>query len=372
MLLPCPEVTAQLLHIKSLQANLNQGLDYLSQNNGIKLNEKCDLLNDIYKIRKALSILIERLEEGLCPSIKTSNYIIDTENDETEERKIEMDFRNVLTKAKDFYHKHGIELSADFEKKAKDIWVQNYEEIKNEIATYGYDRILIIPDNLPGLEQLSQQMTERYIKIHKGAGFKNRGSFANVRNSKMKTNIFRLVLVHDAEDIGRDILLSRTLNKYPSGITGYTQWEMEEIIAEENDLKVEMALRKICFGATPETSNDLLKSEGLSLDEYLIFLCQHFDETGRLLDSYHANLLLGSFSKLDRLKSPLIIVDTKSFEAFGQHSFNVYNEDLQSLRRGRGIRPCRSFFLKDNDGMKNDKRGVAKKRGWKNLPWRSV
>ena len=277
----------------------------------------------------------ENQESGEYRStLKTKHYL--QAEGRIQETSIEFDFEKTLSQAKKFYQDHQINLSPDFETKAKSIWTRNYEAIKKEAAAYGYDHLLVIPDALPPLSNLHAKMTQGYAATYESSNFTTGGSFAGAKNSRSRTGGFRLILTHqdNAKNLEDQPLLKATLNKSPEKLTGKTQAEIEAIIDLQGDLPINIALPDIAFGADQNRLQNTLQAEGLTLAEYLIFQRQYFESNQKHLDEKGWTWLLSTFSAR-RLAGSGWLPDTSRLYVSADDAVDA-NGDL-------GCRPSRSF-----------------------------
>ena len=167
-------------------------------------------------------------------TIKTKWQNPETGNDQG----IEINLEKILEGQKRFY-KDKLNLEID-EAEIKSIWNENYAEIQKEIEKYGYDAILVIPENLPEEETLNQKLIEtmretvsgrkeKVTATWQGDNFKEGGSFAGVRNSYAPK--YRLVLTHSVQNIEDHPILKATCNKDVMQVTGLDPTEVERRIA---------------------------------------------------------------------------------------------------------------------------------------------
>lgn len=333
----CKNLITQLQTIQETQVELNQKIGIFSDLKNSPRASQNEWLFSLFNYRKHLRFLIKELrKEFYKPIIETKNYIT-VEDHPTQEKVIKINFEKILKKTVKFYQKYEINLPHDFEIRAKEIWRTNYDAIKIEIATYGYDHVLIIPDNLPGLAEVHSKMTNGYTDSNQGINFTIDRSFDGLTNSHCKNNTFRLILTHKVSSIVRHELLDNTKDKSPEQLTGLTEDQIESIIEELGELPINIKFNTIKFGPGKETQNRTLKAEGLALVEYLIFQRQYFEDTGRHLDKNLWTWLLSTYSS--RSLVAIAWQGDNNRLCLDGGNFHHHGELL-------GCRPSRSFFLK--------------------------
>jgi len=232
--------------------------------------------------------------ESASPILSTS-----WKNPETQvEQELEIDFEKSLSEQKTFYKNNlGLEIS---EVEARDIWNKNFSEIKMEMEKYGYDLILIIPNNLPEEEVLIQRIIEtmeenvggakrRVAATWQGGNFRNGGSFAGVRNSYSPE--CRIVLTHSIKELEDHPILKRTRNKNIMDVTGLSEQEVGRRITNGEKLTVDCEIEI-------DGQKIRIQTEGQSLEEYLVQQAMCFEKTDQHLDSKSDSYawLLKSFS----------------------------------------------------------------------------
>lgn len=91
-------------------------------------------------------------------------------NPETKDKRdITLNLEKELKYFKGFYQKYlGLEINKEQEMGINKIWQEKGQEIKKEMEIYGYDTLLIIPENLPDLETLNQKLIETMEEPEKG------------------------------------------------------------------------------------------------------------------------------------------------------------------------------------------------------------
>jgi len=238
--------------------------------------EKEKLLAEIEKIRQKIAqsgkVADDFFEQPVRPALRAL-----WKNPETDvESQIEIDFEKQLDKYRRFY-KDNLGLNIN-ESEIKEIWRQNYAEIKKEMEKYGYDAIIIVPDNLPEEEILNKKLIESMPNTdgtYQGDNFKQGGSFAGVKNSYAPE--CRIVLTHAVQNIADHPILKATRNKNLMNITGIGEKMVLNKISSGGELlvncEVEISGKKFA-----------IQAEGISLEDYLIQQRVSFDENKKHLD----------------------------------------------------------------------------------------
>jgi|GEM_PF-860256 len=255
------------------------------------------------------------------------------ETKKQEELTIDLE-KNLIEQSAFYKSKLNIEINKDI---VKDIWNRNYKEICEQMQEYGYDHILIIPENLPNEEALNNKLIEtmeentggQKQKVNatwRGENFKTGGSFAGVNN----TNIYkyRIILTHSAQNLKDHPILQGTKNKNIIDITRLNESEITSRISNNQELPINCQIKV-------NNTNIKINAEGLSLKEYLILQAQYFNKTGKHLDESDWTWLLKSLNGSSVVGS--------SWDPAGRQ-LRVDAACDVSLRSGRlGLRLSRSF-----------------------------
>ena len=257
-------------------------------------------------------------------SYQSFEYVSDPSNPSKIET-INIDIETKINNFADFYEtKHKINLPPDFVETAKEVWSRNFEEIKSEIEKYGYNQILIIPEDLPDLGELNEKMTEGYRnKTYQSNNFKLGGSFAGIKNTGKQK--FRIVLVHDAQNLADNPILKETKGKSVVDLSGLSKKEVEERIKKGKEIPINFKLKD---GRT-------LQAGGLSVAEYEIFQRVYFEEKAKHLNQEDWSWLMGSFSGSRVAGAGWDPGDGQVILSVGDPGDQ--NDDL-------GVRPSRSFI----------------------------
>ena len=170
------------------------------------------------------------------------------------------------------------------ESEIREIWNKNYAEIKGEIEKYGYDSILIIPDNLPGEADVNKKVVET---MDEGAGkgkvaatkywTSNKQDISSVGKSK-----YRIILVHSDQNIYNN----PDANPYLKATLGKNIMDLTGLDPKPKSKKELMAARncQANFETKINGKKKQIQAEGLSLEEYEIFQRIYFEKTGKHLD----------------------------------------------------------------------------------------
>lgn len=208
-------------------------------------------------------------------------------NPETgQEQTIEINLEEKISEFRNFY-KDIFNLDIN-EAEVRSVWNKNYAEIKSEAEKYGYDSVIIVPENLPSEVDVNAKAIET---MDEGAG---KGKVAATRYWANQQNIIsvaenkcKIILVHWAQNLAYYPLLKATKGKNIIALTGIDKQEVERKIASGQELradfKVEIGGQKI-----------EIKAGSLSLKEYEIFQRMYFGKTGKHLDESGWTWLLKS------------------------------------------------------------------------------
>lgn len=239
---------------------------------------------------KELKIQIEEklksLKEKIIPKEIKANFT-NPENNETKEIKINI--QEIIKEQQEFYQNHNL---PNFNKQeVNQIFRKHKKEIQKEIETYGYDTIIIIPENLPNTEELNQKMSEGYVETYQSDNFKNGGGFAGTKTSESKKT--KIILCHSNQNIYENpqanVFAKQTLNKNILQLSGLTEPEIQTRIQNNQSISIN-------FETQINNQTVKIQSEGFSLNEYLIFQRQYFKKTNNHLDANGWSWLLKSCS----------------------------------------------------------------------------
>lgn len=179
----------------------------------------------------------------------------------------------------------------DFEDSIREIWENNMDEIQKAIEENGFNDILIIPPTTD-LPDLSEKM-----KMENGywtsSNFDEGGAFTGAKSQNVDKP--RIVLVHKAQNMADHPELKKTLN-----IKG----------------------------------EDAIKSEMLTLEDYLVFQRKYFEENKKHLDE-------DGWTWLATYSGARLVI-AYWYPSDGQ--VDVHADGLGYRYGALGARPSRSFF----------------------------
>jgi hypothetical protein len=258
----CPQLKQNLETIKTLKSELGlellkieklfQDLKTGSRKGKEFKNEKVELMNKIKSLKTKVNLNI-KTTENLMPT-----KIISAISPESKEIRFELEKQ--LEYWNDFYKDNNIDWVSLPEKIR--ITKEQQKEMKRLIAEFGFDKMIVIPENLAATganyEKLHTLMSEDYNKTYQGDNFKTDGSFAGLKN---KSDKLRIILTKDIEELDDDGLFKQTLGKIMDDL------EATDGILTEKKLK------------------------GLDAATYLVYQREYFKRTGNHLDVEKATWL---------------------------------------------------------------------------------
>jgi hypothetical protein len=264
----CPQLKQNIETIKTLKLELDLELPKLeglfkifkNGNKAASKKDRIELINKIKSLESDINLNIKTIE-SLMP-----NKIISALSPEGKEIKFEL--KEQLKYWNDFYKDEGVDW-INFPENIK-ITEEQQKEVERLITEFGFDKMIIIPENLAATEanyeKLHTLMSKGYNETLQTDNFKSDGGFAGLKN---KSNKLRIILTRDIEELGDDELFKQTLDK-----------AMDEF----------------------NTTNGILaknKLEGLGVDAYLVCQRDHFKRTGKHLDEENWTWLPGSGAASD-------------------------------------------------------------------------
>ena len=230
-----------------------------------------------------------RREKAVSSNLKTKWKNPETEN----EQMIEIDLEEILDKQKQFY-KNNLNLEIN-ESAVREIWNKNYAEIKSEIEKYGYDSVIIVPENLPSEADVNKKAIET---MNEGAGKVAATKYWVEQQSisSAEENKYKIILTHSDQNIyenpAANPFLKATLGKnIPMLILNISPKEWSDMEDKEKKKKEQEAFQKLEQGADVDFEAEIdgkkikIQAEGLSLEEYEIFQRIYFEKNpGKHLD----------------------------------------------------------------------------------------
>ena len=215
---------------------------------------------------------------------------------------ITLDFEAKLQEFISFYQKTNLDLPADFEDTARDLWDRNQAEIEQAMEQKGFNDLLIIPGNIP-LADLAEKM-KMESGYWLGDNFKNGGNFAGVVSPNVDKP--RIILFH-----------KKTLPE----------------VQAENGLDVHLNI----------TAGDALKlfeknpDEHMTLPDFIILERKVFEDSGIHITDYTKN----SGQWLNTKAGARLVYSHWYPDA---HKLHVAAYVLESQAGDLGVRPSRCFF----------------------------
>ncbi len=204
-------------------------------------------------------------------------------------REVEIDIEEEIQLFERVYDNLSVKIDKE---EIRSIWKRNFESMKKEIETYGYDTIIIVPEDLPTGESVDREIIET---MDEGAG---KGKVAATNYLVDKNSIttpekpkYRIILTKGEQNIAEtsDPLLKATLGKSMEYLTGLSKQEIEQRIQRGDELPIDF---KVNTGGH-ETE---IKADGMSLQEYMIFQRAYFEKNKKHLDENGWTWLPKSFS----------------------------------------------------------------------------
>ncbi len=280
-------------------------------------------------------------KKGEIPEIISADW----QNPETGETKeISINFEQEITRFEEFYLRH-FNIALD-RSKIQEIIQKNLEEMKEEIEKYGYDAILVIPENLPENEELNEKLIEtmeeeveengrkekkKVAKTYQWENFKNNGSWQGAKSAEVPKT--RIILLHSSQNLKDHPLLKATQGKSVPELTGLSQEEIQKRIQNKEPLPVNF--QGTVENQKKEKINVPIEAEGLSMEEYLVFQRIFFEKEQKHLDEQEA------WTRL--LKSRLASLVANAYWHPGNRQLSA-DADGPEYRHGNlGCRLSRSF-----------------------------
>ncbi|KKP93172.1 MAG: hypothetical protein US25_C0027G0004 [Candidatus Moranbacteria bacterium GW2011_GWE1_36_7] len=267
---------------------------------------------------------LKSLKEKIVPREIKAIFI----NPETSEQKeIIINIQEKTQEAQEFYKKHNLPIPN--EQEIMSVWRKNHKEIKEEIEKYGYDNVLIIPEDLPDTENLHNQMTEGYNASWTSGNFDQGGGFAGSKHTEQQK--VKIILCHNDQNIYQNqeanVFEKATLNKNIMQLSGLTEQEINQKIQNQENIPIN-------FETEINNQKIQIQAEGLSLNEYFIFQRQYFEKNQKHLDENGWTWLLKTFSA-----SRVV----NSYWYSGAARLRVYALDLDDSGGDLACRLSRSF-----------------------------
>jgi len=226
---------------------------------------------------KELKAEIEEKLKSLKEKLITKEIKANFKNPETNETKeIKLNIQEIIQEQKQFYQKFNLPIPN--EKEINQIIKTHKAEIEKEIQTYGYDQILIVPENLPNSETLNQTLIESIpdtTATYQSSSFQEGGGFQGVKSSENQKT--KIILTHSDQNIyeneSANPYLKATLNKNILQISSLTETQIQEKIENNQPILINF-----------QSNQNQIQAQGLSSEEYLILQRQYFEKTSNHLD----------------------------------------------------------------------------------------
>jgi hypothetical protein len=215
---------------------------------------------------------------------------------------ITLDFEAKLQDFISFYQKTNIDLPADFEDIAREIWEKSQTDIEQAIEQNGFDDMLIIPGDIPLADLAEKMKMENGYWL--GDNFKNGGNFAGVVSPNADKS--RIILFH-----------KKTL---------------PEVQAETGlDVHLNITARdaNLMFGQNPD--------EHMTLPDFIIMERKVFEESGIHISDWNKK----SGQWLNTMAGARLVSSNWGPDGRRLH---VLASDLEDQDGDRGVRPSRCFF----------------------------
>jgi hypothetical protein len=266
----CPQLKQNLETIKTLKSELDLELPKLKElfkifkNGNPSTSLSSSLSDEVAQTseskdraeRKDLMNKIKSLKTEIDLNIKTVKKLLPTKIISAispEGKEIKFELKEQLKYWNDFYKDEGVNW-VFLPEKIK-ITKEQQKEMERLITEFGFDEMIIIPENLAATgdnyEKLHTLMIKGYNETRQSNDFKTDGGFAGLKN---KSNKLRIILTKNIKELDDDELFKQTLGK-----------KMVELTAPDGILTIN-------------------KLEGLGADVYLVKQRKHFKETGKHLD----------------------------------------------------------------------------------------
>ena len=261
----CTELKTEYAELEELEKQFEVAFD-----EAVKTGK----LEKAQQIKTEIEKKLSSLKEKIIPKEIKANFTNPENNEQTE---IKFNLAEQIKTWQEFYQNHNLPIPN--EKEIKNSWRKNQKEIQKAMETYGYDKILIIPENLPATEELHTQMSQGYTATYQGDNFKNAGSFAGAKHTE--TQKTRIILCHNDqntyENPQANFFAKQTLGKNILQLSGLTEAQLNTKIQNQENIPVD-------FETQINNQKIQIQAEGLSLNEYLILQRQYFQENQKHLD----------------------------------------------------------------------------------------
>ena len=308
----CPQLKIALAKLKDLKAELDAAF---------KIGKEKRDFGEAKNLQKEMELKIEEINDML--GVREVKATVKLESDANFGKEIVLNFEKELKHWKDFYQESGI----DRVKLPDEIIITHEQaaEMKRMIEELGFNKILIIPDNLVGepevkevngkkvlkkpaehYEELHKKMSEEYAETSTGGNYDNDAEDKDGNTdhkfgaSQDKRKGLRIILTKDAQTLREDELFKETINK------------------SVEDLEAGIFKEK--------------RVSGLSESEYLVYQREYFKGTGEHLDDWDKG---NCYTWLPGSRRP----------ASGRVPDSYWNTDHRQLEFSSGSRGSQSGIL---------------------------
>ena len=281
-----------------------------------KLKQNISDIKDNKISEQELNQIIQEynIDTTIKPNIIIQETYIDKET--KQEEQIEINIEKELKYWNNFYKENKV----DWTTLPESIQLQEdqVQEMKRLIKEHGFNKVLIIPENIVGLPEFKNdeliKPAENYSKLHdlmtktyneswQYDNFKEDKSFDGIYDNSVK---LRIILTKDIKELDDDKLFKDTLGKSPD--------KLKEQFIDKLDL------------------------QSLSVSEYLIYQKEYFTRTGKHLDENKWIWLLNS-------KMPISSRIPGSGWAPGSSRLLFNSYSASSSLDYEGFRPSGSFEI---------------------------
>ncbi|MEI8343747.1 MAG: hypothetical protein WCF93_02215 [Candidatus Moraniibacteriota bacterium] len=311
----CTELKTEYAELEELEKQFEVAFD-----EAVKTGK----LEKAQQIKTEIENKLASLKEKIIPKeIKA----IFTNPENNKQKEIKFNLAEQIKTWQQFYQTHNLPIPN--EQEIKNSWRKNQKEIQKAMETYGFDKILIIPENLPATEELHTQMSQGYTETYQSENFKKAGSFAGAKHTE--TQKTRIILCHNDQNMYQNpeanFFAKQTLSKNILQLSGLTEAQLNAKIQNQENIPLD-------FETQINNQKIQIQAEGLSLNEYLILQKQYFQENQKHLDEK-------GWTWLTKTSSASRIANASWHPGYSQ--LHVDADDLGTSNDVLGCRLSRSF-----------------------------
>ena len=228
----CTELKTEYAELEELEKQFEVAFD-----KAVKTGK----LENAQELKTQIENKLASIKEKIIPKEIKANFT-DPETNETKE--ISFNLAEQIKTWQQFYQNHNLPIPNGQE--IKNSWRKNKKEIQKAMETYGYDKILIIPENLPATEELHTQMSQGYKETYQSDNFKNASSFAGAKHSE--TQKTRIILCHNDQNTYQNpqanFFAKQTLGKSILQLSGLTEKQLQTKIQNQENIPVDFETQK--------------------------------------------------------------------------------------------------------------------------------